>query len=712
MKKRKTASLLFEIGVEEIPSGYFAGAEASIRSKAPELLAECGFQFDRLEIHTTPRRLVLYAANFRFLEAREEEKLGPMKDQAYQNGEPTPALLGFLKSTGCRKSDVFLKDTPRGARVCVKVKKEYQPLRYFFETIPLKIEFPKLMRWEKSRYPFTRPIRWTFAFVGNKEQKYQIADVKSSHFTYGHRFLSPKPIRVFNSDLKTYEKLLAKHHVILRKDARIQRIRGLLKAFHQSNEELISTVVHLVEEPYPVIGVFDKKYLKLPSAVLVICMSKNQKVFACYDTSGRLQNRFLAVINGKRKDTKTIAKHYESVLVSRLEDAEFFFKEDNKTKLEAKVQKLKEMVFLGSLGSYWDKTKRLEALVQLIGEEAKLSSVVVAQAQRAAYLAKADLTTHLVYEFPELQGAAGFEYAKLDGENEAVAKAIQGHYFPTNLAEDFGDLKKRLNLEGALVGISDRIDLLVGASLLGVEFSASQDPYALRRSAGGIVKILRAHPIHFSLSKLMKKSQELFGHLSRFPKKSTFDQLTAFFKDRIVFELQLKAGTKEYDLLRGIFASGFDDLANVYDRYNQLSKNLNQPWFEKARKVSERTANILKGIPTHVDDQVNPSFLKESLEKELYDILNREAPKISNFIANHDYSASTKLYGELFYDKVHDFFDQVMVNVEDPKIRSNRQALVRKINRILSDRVADLSQIKALEQGRVLNSFYRQIRIS
>ena len=173
MKKLKTSSLLFEIGVEEIPSGYFAGAEASIRTKAPELLADCGWQFDKLEIHTTPRRIVLYAENFRFLETKEEEKLGPLKDQAYQNNQPTQALIGFLKSTGRKESDVFFKDSPRGARVCVKVKKKYQPLRYFFETLPLKIEFPKLMRWEKGRFTFTRPIRWTFAFVGNKEQKYK-----------------------------------------------------------------------------------------------------------------------------------------------------------------------------------------------------------------------------------------------------------------------------------------------------------------------------------------------------------------------------------------------------------------------------------------------------------------------------------------------------------------------------------------------------------
>ena len=381
-------------------------------------------------------------------------------------------------------------------------------------------------------------------------------------------------------------------------------------------------------------------------------------------------------------------------MVSRLEDAEFFFEEDRKTKLEAKVQKLREMVFLGSLGSYLDKTKRLEALVCFLGEEAKLDQNLVSRAEKAAHLAKADLTTHLVYEFPELQGAAGSEYARRDGEHEAVAKAIMGHYVPMNLAEDFRELKKRLNLEGALVGLSDRIDLLIGALLLGIELSASQDPYALRRAAGGIVKILRAHPIHFSLSKWVKKSQELFGSLGKSDKKSTWGQLTAFFKDRIVFELQLKAGTKEYDLLQGIFAAGFDDIANVYEKFNQLSKEINNPYFIRACKVAERTGNILKGVKDDVKE-IKPELFSETLEKDLFRIIEEQESAIWNLVTQGNYGASAKAFGEQFYEPVHQFFDQIMVNVPDEKVRMNRQALVKRINRILSDQVADLSQIKA-----------------
>jgi len=694
MKKLKTSSLLFEIGVEEIPSGYFAGAEASIRTKAPELLADCGWQFDKLEIHTTPRRIVLCAENFRFLKVKEEEKLGPLKDQAYQNNQPTQALIGFLKSTGRSESDVFFKDSPRGARVCVKVKKKYQPLRYFFETLPLKIEFPKLMRWEKGRFTFTRPIRWTFAFVGNKEQKYKIADIKSSHFTYGRRFLSPKPIKVTNSNFAAFEKLLSKYHVILKTEERIKKIRGFLKGFHQSNEELIATVAHLVEDPYPVPGVFDKKYLKLPSAVLATCMSKNQKVFAGYDASGRLQNRFLAVINGRRKDTKTIAKHYESVLISRLEDAQFFYHEDTKTKLDSKLPKLKEMVFLGKLGSYFDKTKRLGMEVKFLGQAGAFDPNTVANAVTAADLAKADLTTHLVYEFPELQGLVGSVYAKEDGQSDQIAEAILGQYLPKSLSEDYNKLKKILTREGALVGLADRMDLLVGALGLGVELDSSQDPYGLRRAAGSIAKILRAHPFSVSLSSWIDFTVKTYGTNFSTWQGAHKQKLISFIKNRIVFELQLKAGTKEYDLLQGIFAAGFDDIANVYEKFNQLSKEINNPYFIRACKVAERTGNILKGVKDDVKE-IKPELFSEALEKDLFRIIEEQESAIWNLVTQGNYGASAKAFGEQFYEPVHQFFDQIMVNVPDEKVRMNRQALVKRINRILSDQVADLSQIKA-----------------
>ena len=694
MKNQKSTSFLFEIGVEEIPAGYFKGAANSILQKAPALLAECGCEAQNLQIFSTPRRIVVYAEEFLKLTANEEEKFGPLKNQAYDgNGKPTAALLGFLKSVNAPESAVYSKGSPKGERVCVKIKKGKKPLSYFFESLPGQIEFPKLMRWDKTRCTFTRPIRWTFAFIGAKPQKFKIGAAQSGTYTYGHRFLSSKKITVRNSDLKSYERLLAKHHVILDPQKRVQKIESFFTNENNKNLDLINTVAHLVEEPFPVRGKFDSRYLKLPTAVLKTCMSKNQKIFACYDKSGKLINQFLAVINGPRKSVKEISKNYESVLTSRLEDARFFFEDDQKTKLEAKVPKLKEMVFLGSLGSYFDKTKRLESLVRYLGPEAGLSKEIVDRASRAAYLAKADLVTHLVYEFPDLQGMAGFEYARLNGENDQTAKAISGHYLPLNLSEDYQALKKALNLEGALVGIADRVDLLVGAGGLGVELSGSQDPYALRRAAGGIVKILRAHPMKISLSKLINEARNLYGNKISRSKEELSNQLIPFFKDRLIFELQLKAGSREFELLKAIMATQFDWLVEIYEKFDRLKTHVNEEAFEKACKVMERTGNILKGIKDKVSEQIDPNSFESPLERHLFDLLVEEENTMKQMVHDKNYDSALKRYASVFYGPVHEFFDQVLVNAENPKIRMNRQALVGKINQLCRKNLADLSLI-------------------
>lgn len=693
MTRKKDLSLLFEIGVEEIPSGYFDDAKASILSEARGLLKECGWQFDQLVVETTPRRVVLYATGFRKLPVEEEEKLGPLKEQAYQNGQPTAALKGFLNNVKRTEADVEWKKTPRGDRVCVRVVKEHKPLRYFFETLPKLTRFPKTMRWESTQYPFTRPVRWTFAFVGNQRQTYRIGDVPSADFSMGHRFLGSKNLKIRSSDFNVFKRLLARNHVILSEEKRMERIKRIVKNAREEDRALIQTIAHMVEEPFGIRGTFDRRYLRLPVPILTTCMSKYQRMFAQYDSRGRLQNRFVAVINGSRKQTRYIAKNYESVLRSRLEDARFFFAEDQKTKLESKVDKLKDMMFLGALGSYYDKAKRLEALTEFLGREVGATPEATRNAQRAAYLSKADLTTHLVCEFPELQGIAGSEYSRLDGEMPAVSKAIRVHYLPTNLSEDFRSLKKRFHLEGALLGICDRVDLLVGASGLGIEFDSSEDPYGLRRAAGSIVKIVRATGLRFSTERLIHKTQEQFGPLMSKSQSELLAQLVPFFKERIAYELRVKAGTKEFELLEGIFSSGCDEMASVYQKFSALSADLEDDSFLRACKVMERTSNILKGLGEKIDDHVEPALFQDPLEKRLFDLVDHEASTIQKLVAEEKYSHATKRYGDIFYQPVHDFFDQVMVNVDDPKIRTNRQSLVKKVNQICSREVADLSRV-------------------
>lgn len=692
MKPAKARDLLFEIGVEEIPSGYFEGAKASMDRHIPALLSECGFE-NTHQVFMTPRRIVISAKLASDSSSGLETRLGPSREQSYQNGSPSPALLGFLKSVGKKESDVVWAQTPKGERASVKLKREVKPLEYFLETLPLKIQFPKLMRWEKTNQKFVRPIRWTFAFVGTKKQNYKISDVSSGEFTYGHRFLSEGKIRVKSADLELYQKLLRKNHVILDSKEREQMVREFTKKARNQDAELIQTTANLVEEPFPVFGNFDKKYLKLPAEVLATCMKKGQKTFACYGADGKLTNQFLAVINGRRTNLKLIAQNYENVLRSRLEDARFFFHEDTKTKLETKVPKLKETVFLGSLGSYLDKTKRVERQVEFLGQKAALPDAVVRNAKRGAYLAKADLMTHLVYEFPELQGIAGSEYARLDGEGEPVAQAILGQYLPKSLGEHFVELRKNLGLEGALVGLGDRMDLLVGALGLGIEPDSSQDPYALRRAAGSIAKILRAHPMRLSLSEWIRFTRDQYGSQAGKSSEELSCKLISFFRERITFELGVKTGSKEYELLQGILRSSADDITNVYFRFEQLKSELSREVFGQACKVMERTYNITKGAKEKISDTVEPALFQDDREKRLFELITQKAPKIKELIQKERYAEVTRLYGETFYKPLHDFFDGVMVNVEDPKVRVNRQALMKKINRLHGENVADLSQL-------------------
>ncbi len=694
----KPENLLFEIGTEEIPSDYIQTALLSIRDKAPALLEECGYKFDAVEAYSTPRRFVVYVKNIAKKPSETEERVGIAKEMAYQDAKPTLALSGFLKSVGKKESDLHWKETPKGLRAAVFVKKEVKPLKHFFETLPRQIEFPKLMRWSKSGYIFTRPIRWTFALLGKSAQSYTIGDVKSGNFTWGHRFLANRKIKVSDANLEKYENLLKKNHVVLKMETRVQMIEKALQAANNHDEYLAHTVANLTEEPFALEVTFKKDYLSLPGDVLATCMRKNQKVFACYDKQAKLINKMIVVINGKRRDLKKIAQNYLNVLESRLVDAKFFFEEDTKTSLEDKVEKLSGLIFLGKLGSYLDKTKRLETLADFLAKQIKLQENERRFAIQAATLCKADLTTHLVYEFPELQGVAGREYARHDHLHEEIARAVADHYLPRNLAQKHDELKKNLSASSAVVAIADRIDLLVGAFGIGIEPSGSQDPYALRRAAGGIVKLIRAFGFSFSLAELVQKTADLYGDTLKIKSQEISKKLKPFIRERIFFEFDLKPGTKSYEIMQAVYEVSSENLADVFERFGVLKAFYEgrRDDFVKACKIVERTSNILKGSKQQVDERIDPTNFKEKLENELYELACVKEPEFKRMASERKYGPMTSEFGKIFYQPIHDYFEKIMINVEDQKIRSNRLALMKKVNRLYTDSVADLSLISGL----------------
>lgn len=698
-------NLLVELGVEELPSGVLDVIYSELPAKAKEILQKARLAFQEIKVEATPRRIALFIGELAARQTDESLELsGPSVEKAYSaDGTPTPALEGFLKGKGASLKDVQTKDTPKGKFIVVQKKNVGKPaasvlpeiLQEIFSSLP----FAKNMRWEKSGFRFPRPLRWVVALLDKKILPFSFTGLKASSKSFGHRFLAPKAFTIPSADWSTYKKLLKKAHVILDLEERKKSIAlGLESQFKQKDfdEELLHTTAQLAEEPFLFQGSFSKDYLELPKEVLASCMKKNQKIFACYDTRNYLTGNFVAVLNGRRKGLAKIRRGYENVLESRLKDARYFYKADTKEPLEKKLPLLEQVTYLGKLGNMLDKTKRLEKLAGTFTDlirESRLKSDL----ERAARLSKIDLMTHLVYEFPDLQGIVGREYAIAAGEKQEVALALGAQYYPQSLSEDFRELKKNMNLLGALYGLIDRLDLLTGAFGSGIQPSGSQDPYALRRAGGVIVKILRAFPVHFSIKKMIEASAALYGNVLSVPAPELTQKLLKFFEERAIFELQVKPGTREHEILSAVLRSSADDLADVYERYERLIGLYGKEpgIFIKAAKVVERTGNIVKGVKSF--GEIDPAVLKEASEKKLYELYEARAAEIRKFLDQKDYENATSKFGDVFYQPLHDFFEQVMVNVEDASIRANRQALMRKINFLYTERLADLSVLSRLD---------------
>lgn len=699
--------LLVEIGTEELPPAALDVVYQNLAPKAEEILRASRLGWDQVFAEATPRRIALFVKN---LAARQADQVleisGPSFERAYgAEGKPTPALEGFLKSRQARLKDVEVKETPKGKFVILRRREVGRPaaalVPEILTEIVTSIPFPKRMRWESSGFRFPRPIRWLVVLLDGQALSVKMAGVKSSARSFGHRRLSAKPFTMRRADWKGYQQELKRRHVLLSSRERKQRIHKELRGRFQQrriDEELVHGNAELTEQPFLLQGTFSKTYLDLPAEVLASSMKKNQKVFACYDARGHLVNRFVAVLDGRPGSPSKVRSGYENVLDSRLRDARYFYDADTREPLEKKVALLDQIVYLGKLGTMRQKVERLGKLAEKFAAFVGRDDLK-ADLRRVAWLSKADLMTQLVFEFPDLQGIAGREYALESGESEEVARAIGSQYLPRNLAQDHRELQKAMTPLGALFGIVDRMDLLVGAFGIGLEPTGSQDPYALRRAGGGLVKLVRAFRFHFSLREMMEVAYGLYGsalernHLQ--VKSHVIDQ---FLKERVAFELQLKPGTRPMEIFQAVWGPSHDNLADVFNRFEVLTHlaQRDPEGFRQASKVVERTANILKGVRETVGS-VDPALFQESLERELYNLLESRSSEIRECLNRRDYENATLLYGHVFYQPLHQFFDRVMVNVEDPRIRSNRHALMKSINHLYTERLADLSVLTRTE---------------
>ncbi len=696
--QQETADLLFEIGTEEIPAGYVPPALTQLREIATESLTDHRIPFGEIETFGTPRRITLSIKDLKTLQASEEtEVVGPPKSIAYdENGEPTRAAIGFAKTQGVELTALRIVETERGEYVAASKLEAGEPTREVLQTLlPEWIEalrFPKTMRWEtKSGAPqafarFARPVRWLVALLGDEVVDCAYGDANAGRTTYGHRSLHPDPITLTSANLDTYTEALRTAGVIVcpneRREVIEKQVRAILKAegyLPKLDEELLGTVNYLVENPQPIIGNFSASHLEIPPEVLITAMKKHQRYFPMWKNDSELAPKFITISNGTDGNFDGVQHGNERVLHARLNDAEFFYKEDQKTTLTDKVERLGAVVFHAKLGSLLDKAERLKALANLIGTELQVSETTVAHVERAAWLCKADLTTQMVIEFPSLQGITGRYYAQNSGEPAPVATAIAEHYQPLGADTPLPETEI-----GAILAIADKLDTIVGYFGIEERPTGSQDPYSLRRHALGTIRILQDRQLPLSLDAIVEKAISLYTvPLADDTKISVLN----FIKERLrVILLE----TQQYapDLADAVLAIGDIDIINILKRASALAEFRLTPNFEEVYNALNR---VLRILPSDAPEIVDTTLLQDDAEKQLYESITEAAPDFKQCIQERDY---TKLLTQLatLQPAIDIFFDEVLVMAKEPALRSNRLALLNQIGRNIYA-IADLTKI-------------------
>ncbi len=649
---------LLEIGTEEIPDWMIPHALESLRL----LFEKLDIPHESVAMDATPRRLTLRAEGLPERLADSEERiLGPAKSA------PPQALAGFARKQGLRAEDLAIEATPKGDYyVAVRKVEGRRTKEILAEALPgviLQIYFPKTMYWTGKAGPrFIRPIRWIVALLGEDIVPFEIAGVRSGNLTAGHRRLGAREIVVTTAD---YERRLRDHFVILSAQTRRERISNELSGIRvKADPALLETLVYLTEYPSVIAGEFDPAFLQLPEEVLITVMRHHQKYFSVEDADGHLAPQFVAVMNIDADPEGFVRRGNERVLRARFNDARFFWETDQKKKLADRLPDLAHVTFQAKLGSYRDKTRRMMALVKELG--GKRLSV------RAAKLCKCDLTTELVKEFTELQGVVGGLYARAQGERAEVWQAIYDHYKP----ESMEDTIPR-NLAGRYVSVADKVDTLRGCFRVGMTPTGSRDPFALRRAAQGVVKILVEGRLKWPLSMLAAGD----------------GNLQAFFADRVRTYFEEIRGFR-FDEVRAAMAAGWDNLVDLEARLERIRNLRASVDFEPLAASFKRIKNILEqagfagqalsharlagesACPTSIDE----SLLEAGPERELYDEQRRIAGQpIESVIAR-------------LRPKVDLFFDKVLVNAPDVRVRQNRLTL---LNTLLAEfsSIADFSEI-------------------
>jgi glycyl-tRNA synthetase beta chain len=685
-----SAEIFLEIGTEEIPAGFIPKALNDMKGLIRKELENARLEFGDIKTFATPRRLAIAVADVSEQQPDMQIKaMGPATKVAFDaDGKPTKAGEGFARGQGVDVSELKVVTTDKGEYVSVEKEEKGKPTKELLpEILPRligNISFKKSMRWKDLDIRFARPMHWIVALYGGEIVPFTFGNLESGNLSRGHRFMAPETMIIHNSE--EYEDQCERHFVTADPEKRKAAIaKGIVEAAKSvggtlnEDEGLLEEVTYLVEDPTPLVGTFEDEYLQLPRELLITSMREHQRYFTVVDKAGKLMPHFITISNTRVEDPAVVVKGNEKVIRARLSDAMFFWNEDQKVKLETRLEALKSVVYQQKLGTSYEKVMRFKELAA--GLSAQLDPSVRSETERAALLCKCDLETGMVYEFPELQGIMGREYAKLEGEDARVATAIHEHYLPI---EAGGDLPS--DNVGAFVSIADKVDSICGCFGVGLIPTGSADPFALRRSAIGVLNIILDRGFRVSVPGLVEGALSLLKEKLTRPADEVQAEVVEFIRLRF-FNMLTSQGYAN-DLVDAVLSASFNEPQDAMERIDALAKLKEQGEFESLAATFKRVANIIKG---GVDQPVDKKLFEGPYEDALFTAFTQIGDKVEKLRQNGDYVAALQTIVPL-RDYVDAFFEGVMVMAEDEKVKNNRLALLTSIARLFEN-IADFTKI-------------------
>ncbi len=685
-----SAELFLELGTEEIPAGFIPRALSDMQRMLCKELDNARISYGEVRTFATPRRLAIAITDVAKLQQRQELELtGPPARIAFDaDGKPTKAAEGFARTNGVSVDELQTIETEKGAYLflskVIEGGESTEQLPQILAQVVSKIQFKKSMRWKDLDVRFARPMHWIVAIYDGEVVPFTFGDLQSDNVSRGHRFMAPDEFTVCSA--ADYIAKAEKQHVIPQIEKRRQLIEEQLETLAQQlggkinpDADLLEEVSFLVETPQALAGTIEDRFLQLPPELLITSMREHQRYFTLIDEQGKLLPHFITIGNTLTKDPSVVVAGNERVLKARLADAMFFWQEDQKNRLEDRLEPLKKVVYQAKLGTSYEKIERFTELA--IGLAQQFAPADLELTKRAALLAKCDLESGMVYEFPELQGIMGREYALLEGEDRRVATAIFEHYLPTQAG---GELPS--DNVGAFVSLADKIDSICGCFSVGLIPTGTADPYALRRCAIGILAIILDRGYAISIPELVEKSVALLEAKRQRPAEEIVADVLEFIRLRLVN--MLTGQDYPSDVVDAVLSAAFTEPVDAVDRVKALADLKGREDFEPLSVAFKRVGNIIKG---GLEQEVDPALFEADCEKQLYEQLRQVQNKVAELVAGRNYPVALETIAGL-RAPVDAFFEGVMVMAEDQAVKNNRLALLTSIAGLFKG-VADFSRI-------------------